>query len=81
MPVRGAYMSVLTEWPHRGDLVHIDQPDAKLYRDVEQPTARNPFREKVRQLRKVLAGSRYEIVTHPTLGCELIVADQAQISR
>jgi hypothetical protein len=32
-------------------------------------------RENVRRLRKVLAGSRYEIVNHPTLGYELIVAD------
>jgi hypothetical protein len=33
------------------------------------------IRENVRRLRKVLAGSRYEIVNHPTLGYQLIVAD------
>jgi hypothetical protein len=31
----------------------------------------------VRRLRKALAGSRYEVVNHPTLGYELIVVDDA----
>jgi hypothetical protein len=37
--------------------------------------AANAVRENVRRLRKALAGSRYEIVNHPTLAYELIVAD------
>jgi DNA-binding response OmpR family regulator len=61
---------------HRGDVVYNDQLHAELYRgDVEQPMAGNVIRENVRRLRKVLIGSRYEIVNHPTLGYELIVAD------
>jgi hypothetical protein len=37
--------------------------------------AAHAVRETVRRLRKVLAGSRYEIVNHPTLGYELIITD------
>jgi hypothetical protein len=33
------------------------------------------IREHLRQLRKVLAGSRYQIVNYRSLGYELIVAD------
>ena len=42
---------------------------------MEQPVAANAARETVRRLRKALAGSRYEIVNHPTIGYELIVGD------
>jgi hypothetical protein len=42
---------------------------------MEQPLVANVVKENVRRLRKALAGSRYEIVNHPTLGYELIVGD------
>jgi DNA-binding winged helix-turn-helix (wHTH) protein len=58
---------------HRGDVIENDRLYAELYGDVDQPMAANGVRENVRRLRKVLAGSRYEIVNHPTLGYELIV--------
>jgi hypothetical protein len=38
---------------------------------MEQPISPNAIRQNVRRLRKMLAGSRYEIVNHPTLGYEL----------
>ena len=61
---------------HRRDVVDNDRIQAELYDDaMEQPLAANAVRENVRRLRKVLAGSRYEIVNHPTLGYELIVVD------
>jgi hypothetical protein len=47
------------------------QPE--LYDEMEQPLAANAAWENVRRLRRVLDGSRYEIVNHPTLGYELIV--------
>ena len=46
---------------HWRDVVDNDQVHAELYRDVEQPMAGNVIREKVRRVRKVLAGSRYKI--------------------
>jgi DNA-binding response OmpR family regulator len=55
-------------YARRRDVVGNDQLHAELYRDAEQPLAGNVIRENVRRLRKVLAGSRYEIVNHPTLG-------------
>jgi len=58
---------------HRGDVVDNDRIQAELYDETEQPLAANADRENVRRLRKALAGSRYEIVNHPTLGYELIV--------
>ena len=60
---------------HRGDVVDNDRICAELYDEMEQPVAANAARETVRRLRKALAGSRYEIVNHPTLGYELIVGD------
>jgi DNA-binding response OmpR family regulator len=60
---------------HRGDVVDNDRIQAELYDETEQPLAANAVRENVRRLRRTLAGSRYEIVNHPTLGYELIVAD------
>ena len=62
---------------HRGDVVDNDRIQAELYNITEQPLAANAGRENVRRLRKALAGSRYEIINHPTLGYELIVADVA----
>jgi DNA-binding response OmpR family regulator len=58
---------------HRGDVVDNDRIQAELYDETDQPLAVNAVRENVRRLRKALAGSRYEIVNHPTLGYELIV--------
>jgi len=60
---------------NRGDVVDNDRIQAELYDETEQPPAANAVRENVRRLRRVLAGSRYEIVNHPTLGYELIVRD------
>lgn len=60
---------------HGGDVVDNDQLHAELYREMEQPMVANVVKENVRRLRKVLAGSRYEIVNHRTLGYELIVTD------
>ena len=60
---------------HRGDVVDNDRIQAELYDEMEQPPAANGVRENVRRLRRALAGSRYEIVNHPTLGYELIVSD------
>ena len=62
-------------YQHRGDVVDDDRIRAELYNAMEQPVAANAVRENVRRLRKALAGSRYEIVNHPTLGYELIVRD------
>ena len=58
---------------HRGDVVDNDRICAELYEETELPVAANAARENVRRLRRALAGSRYEIVNHPTLGYELIV--------
>jgi DNA-binding response OmpR family regulator len=62
-------------YPHRGDVLENDRIQAELYDETEQPPAANAARENVRRLRKALAGSRYGIVNHPTLGYELIVRD------
>ncbi len=62
-------------YQHRGDVIENDRLYAELYGDIEQPMAAHPVRETVRRLRKVLAGSRYKIINHPTLGYELIVTD------
>jgi DNA-binding response OmpR family regulator len=58
---------------HRGDVVDNDRIQAELYDETEQPLAANAVRENLRRLRRALAGSRYEIVNHPTLGYELVV--------
>jgi DNA-binding winged helix-turn-helix (wHTH) protein len=60
---------------HRGDVVDNDRIWAELYDEADQPLAANAVRENVRRLRRALAGSRYEIINHPTLGYELIVSD------
>jgi hypothetical protein len=56
-------------------VVEKDQIQTELYDETEQPLAANAVGENVRRLRRALAGSRYEIVKHPTLGYELIIAD------
>jgi hypothetical protein len=56
-------------------VVDNDRICAELYDEMEQPLAANAVRESVRRLRRALAGSRYEIVNHPTLGYELIVTE------
>jgi DNA-binding response OmpR family regulator len=53
---------------HRGDVVDNNRICAELYNEMERPVAANAVRENVRRLRRALAGSRYEIVNHPTLG-------------
>ena len=59
---------------HRGDVVSIDRIHVELSKGRDHASA-EPIREHMRQLRKVLAGSRYQIVNYRTLGYELIVAD------
>ena len=66
---------------HRGDVIDNDRLYAELYGDMEQPMAANAVRENVRRLRKALAGSRYEIIHHPTLGYELIVTDRLDAAK
>jgi hypothetical protein len=58
---------------HRSDVVDNDRLHAELCREMEQPLVATVVKENVRRLRKALAGSRYEILNHPTLGYELIV--------
>jgi DNA-binding response OmpR family regulator len=60
---------------HRSDVVDNDQLRDELYPEMEQHMAANVVKENVRRLRRALAGSRYEIVNHPTLGYELMVTD------
>ena len=66
---------------NRGDVVDNHRIQAELYDETEQPLAANAVRENVRRLRKALAGSRYEIVNHPTLGYELIVTARRRTRR
>jgi DNA-binding response OmpR family regulator len=66
---------------HRGDVVDNDRVHAELCCEMEQPTVANGLKENVRRLRKALAGSRYEIVNHPTLGYELIIKAQRRARR
>jgi DNA-binding response OmpR family regulator len=61
---------------HRGDVVDNDRINAELSEGRDRPSA-ELIREHMRQLRKVLAGSRYRIVNYRSLGYELIVADTA----
>jgi DNA-binding response OmpR family regulator len=58
---------------HRGDVVSIDRIHVELSKGRDHASA-EPIREHMRQLRKVLAGSRYQIVNYRTIGYELIVA-------
>jgi DNA-binding response OmpR family regulator len=59
---------------HRGDVVSIDRIHVELSKGRDHASA-EPIREHMRQLRRVLAGSRYQIVNYRSLGYELIVAD------
>lgn len=61
---------------HRGDVVSNGHIRAKLSEGSDQPST-HLIREHIRQLRKVLAGSRYQIANYRSLGYELIVADDA----
>jgi hypothetical protein len=54
-------------------VVDNDRLHAELCHEMEQPLVATVVKENVRRLRKALAGSRYKIVNHPTLGYELIV--------
>jgi len=63
-------------YQHRGDVVSIDRIHVALSKKGDHPSA-EPIREHMRQLRRVLAGSRYQIVNYRSLGYELIVADAA----
>jgi DNA-binding response OmpR family regulator len=58
---------------HRGDVVYNDRIHAELSEGRDRPSA-ELIREHMRQLRKVLAGSRYRIVNYRSLGYELILA-------
>jgi DNA-binding response OmpR family regulator len=60
---------------HRGDVIENDRLRDELYREMDQPMAAKVVKENVRRLRRLLVGSRYEIVNHPTLGYELIITD------
>jgi DNA-binding response OmpR family regulator len=59
---------------HRGDVVYNDHIQAELSEGRDHPSA-ELIREHMRQLRKVLAGSRYQVVNYRSLGYELVVAD------
>ena len=58
---------------HRGDVVDNDRIHAELCEGRDRPRP-ELIREHMRQLRKVLAGSRYQIVNYRSLGYELIIA-------
>ena len=62
---------------YRGDVVSNDCIRAEL---SDQPST-HLITEHMRLLRKVLAGSRYQIVNYRSLGYELVVADDAASSR
>jgi DNA-binding winged helix-turn-helix (wHTH) protein len=57
---------------HRGDVVANDRIHAELSESRDRPSAQL-IREHMRQLRKVLAGSRYQIVNYRSLGYELYI--------
>jgi hypothetical protein len=58
----------------------LRQASCRTLPRLREPKPANLIRENVRRLRTALAGSRYEIVNHPTIGYELIVADAASRS-
>jgi DNA-binding response OmpR family regulator len=64
---------------HRGDVVSNDRIYVELSKGRDWSSA-EPIREKMRQLRKALAGSRHQIVNYRTLGYELIFADSSHAS-
>jgi DNA-binding response OmpR family regulator len=59
---------------HRGDVVYNDRIHAELSKGSDHPSA-HLITEHMRRLRKVLAGSRYQIANYRSLGYELIVLD------
>jgi DNA-binding response OmpR family regulator len=59
---------------HRNDVVCNDRIHAELSESRDRPS-RELIREHMRQLRKVLAGSRYQIINYRSLGYELILSD------
>jgi DNA-binding winged helix-turn-helix (wHTH) protein len=64
---------------HYRDVVYNDRIHAELSEGRDRPSA-ELIREHTRQLRKVLAGSRYQIVDYRGLGYGLIVADTSDAS-
>ena len=64
---------------HCGDVVYSDRIHAELSEGRDHPSV-ELIREHIRQLRNVLAGSRYQIVNYRSLGYELIVADTSDAS-
>jgi hypothetical protein len=68
-------------YQHRSDVVDNDRLHAELCREMEQPLVATVVKENVRRLGKALAGSRYEILNHPTLGYELIVNARRRMRR
>jgi DNA-binding response OmpR family regulator len=64
---------------HRGDVVYNDRIHTELSERGDRPSA-ELIREHMRQLRKVLAGSKYQIVNYRALGYQLIVADTSDAS-
>jgi DNA-binding winged helix-turn-helix (wHTH) protein len=69
---------MLLYW-HRGNVVCNDRIHTELSEGRDRPSA-ELIREHMRQLRKALAGSRYQIVNYRSLGYELIVADNLDAS-
>jgi DNA-binding response OmpR family regulator len=60
--------------------LYNDRIHAELSEGRDRPSA-ELIREHMRQLRKVLAGSRYQIVNYRSLGYELIVADISDVPK
>ena len=59
---------------HRGDVVYNERIQVELSEGRDHPSA-ELIREHMRQLRRVLVGSRYQVLNHRSLGYKLIVAD------
>jgi DNA-binding winged helix-turn-helix (wHTH) protein len=64
---------------HRGDVVYNDRIHAGLSEGRDRPSA-ELIRERMRQLRKVLVGSRYQIINYRSLGYEIVLADASDAS-
>jgi DNA-binding response OmpR family regulator len=65
---------------HGGDVVYNHPIRVELSDGRDRPSV-ELIREHMRQLRKLLAGSRYQIVNCRSIGHELIVADTSDASR
>jgi DNA-binding response OmpR family regulator len=63
---------------HRGDVVDNDRIHAELCEGRDRPRA-ELIREHMRQLRKVLAGSRYQIVNHCARGWAIVTPAPASV--